>query len=138
MNTVAILPISNASGEKSYRAISGDKQSVGKTAGQALDALTTQLGKVEFRGLLIIDNFHDDQFFTREQQQRLSELMNIWRIARDQEQELPPEIQIELDNLVNLELNAATARTTFLAQQQNGLIIPKGGYNAKLSYLWFR
>jgi len=25
MNTVAILPISNASGEKSYRAISGDK-----------------------------------------------------------------------------------------------------------------
>ena len=138
MNTVAILPISNASGEKSYRAISGDKQSVGKTAGQALDALTIQLGKVEFRGLLIIDNFHDDQFFTREQQQRLSELMNMWRIARDQEQELPPEIQTELDNLVNLELNAATARTTFLAQQQNGLIIPKGGYNAKLSYLWFR
>ena len=138
MNTVAILPISNASGEKSYRAISGNKQSVGKTAGQALDALTIQLGKVEFRGLLIIDNFHDDQFFTREQQQRLSELMNMWRIARDQEQELPPEIQTELDNLVNLELNAATARTTFLAQQQNGLIIPKGGYNAKLSYLWFR
>ena len=138
MNTVAILPIWNASGEKSYRAISGNKQSVGKTAGQALDALTIQLGKVEFRGLLIIDNFHDDQFFTREQQQRLSELMNMWRIARDQEQELPPEIQTELDNLVNLELNAATARTTFLAQQQNGLIIPKGGYNAKLSYLWFR
>lgn len=138
MNTVAILPISNASGEKSYRAISGDKQSVGKTAGQALDALTIQLGKVEFRGLLIIDNFHGDQFFTREQQQRLSELMNIWRIARDQEQELSPEIQIELDNLVNLELNAATARSAFLAQQQNGLIIPKGGYNAKLSYLWFR
>ena len=137
MNTVAILPIWNASGEKSYRAISGNKQSVGKTAGQALDALTIQLGKVEFRGLLIIDNFHDDQFFTREQQQRLSELMNMWRIARDQEQELPPEIQTELDNLVNLELNAATARTTFSAQQQNGLIIPKGGYNAKLSYLWF-
>ena len=138
MNTVAILPIWNASGEKSYRAISGNKQSVGKTAGQALDALTIQLGELEFRGLLIIDNFHDDQFFTREQQQRLSELMNMWRIARDQEQELPPEIQTELDNLVNLELNAATARTTFLAQQQNGLIIPKGGYNAKLSYLWFR
>jgi hypothetical protein len=43
--------------------------------------------------------------------------MTIWRIARDQEQKLPPEIQIELDNLVNLELNAATARTAFLAQQ---------------------
>jgi hypothetical protein len=100
--------------------------------------LTIQLGEVEFRGLWIINNFHDDQFFTREQQQRLSELMNMWRIARDQEQELSPEIQIELDNIVNLELNAATARSAFLAQQQNGLIIPKGGYNAKLSYLWFR
>ncbi|MBS9391859.1 MAG: hypothetical protein HEQ29_01375 [Dolichospermum sp. LBC05a] len=117
MTTVAILPISNASGERSYRAIAGDKQSVGKTAGQALDALTTQLGEVEFRALLIIDNFHPDQFFTRDQQQRLSELMTMWRIARDQEQKLPPEIQIELDNLVNLELNAATARTAFLAQQ---------------------
>ena len=62
----------------------------------------------------------------------------MWRIARDQEQELSPEIQIELDNIVNLELNAATARSAFLAQQQNGLIIPKGGYNANLSYLWFR
>lgn len=117
MTTVAILPISNASGEKSYRAISGDKQSVGKTAGQALDALTTQLGEVEFRALLIIDHFHGDQFFTKEQQQRLSELMNMWKIARDQKQELSPEIQIELDNLVSLELNAATARTAFLAQQ---------------------
>ncbi|MFM5998360.1 MAG: hypothetical protein ACKPCI_23755 [Dolichospermum sp.] len=116
MTTVAILPISNASGEKSYRAISGDKQSVGKTAGQALDALTTQLGEVEFRALLIIDHFHADQFFSREQQQRLSELMNMWRIARDKAQELPVEIQIELDNLVSLELHAATARTAFLAQ----------------------
>ncbi|HLP88911.1 MAG TPA: hypothetical protein VK184_10025 [Nostocaceae cyanobacterium] len=69
MTTVAILPISNTSGEKSYCAIAGDKQGVGKTAGQALDALTTQLGEVEFRALLIIDNFQPDQFFTREQQQ---------------------------------------------------------------------
>ena len=49
MTTVAIVPTSNANGEKSYRAIAGDKQSVGKTA------LTTQLGEVEFRALLIID-----------------------------------------------------------------------------------
>jgi hypothetical protein len=48
MTTVEILPISDASGEKSYQAIAGDKQSVGKTAGQALDALTSQLGEDEF------------------------------------------------------------------------------------------
>jgi hypothetical protein len=117
MTTVAIVPTSNASGERSYRAIAGDKQSVGKTAGQALDALTTQLGEVEFRALLIIDNFHADQFFTNEQKQRLSDLMSMWRTARDQGQTLSPEIQIELDNLVNAELNAATARTASLARQ---------------------
>lgn len=57
MTTVAILPISDASGEKSYRAIAGDKHSVGKTAGQALDALTPQLGEMEFTGLLVIQSF---------------------------------------------------------------------------------
>lgn len=114
MTTVAILPISNASGEKSYRAIAGDKQSVGKTAGQALDALTTQLGDIEFGVLLVIQNFHPDKFFSTEQQQRLSELMTMWRTARAQGQTLPPEQQIELDNLVNTELNAATARTASL------------------------
>ncbi|MGM3305859.1 hypothetical protein ACSQ6I_07740 [Anabaena sp. WFMT] len=119
MTTVAILPISNSSGEKSYRAIAGDKQSVGKTAGQALDALTSLLGEVEFRAILIIDNFHPDQFFTSDQQQRLSELMSMWRTARDKEEILAPEIQMELDNLVNAELKAATARTASLAQQSS-------------------
>jgi hypothetical protein len=47
MTTVAIVPIS-VNGEKSYRAIAGDKHSVGKTAGQALDALTAQLDEIEF------------------------------------------------------------------------------------------
>jgi hypothetical protein len=40
MTTVSILPISGVSGEKSYRAIAGEKQCVGKTAGQALDGLS--------------------------------------------------------------------------------------------------
>lgn len=48
MTTVAILPTRDASGEKSYRVIAGDKHSVGKTAGQALDALTAQFGETEF------------------------------------------------------------------------------------------
>ena len=37
--------------------------------------------------------------------------MNMWRTARDEGNTLPPEIQTELDNLVNAELKAATART---------------------------
>lgn len=114
MTTVAILPISNANGEKAYRAITGDKQSVGKTAGQALDALTAQLGEAEFSALLIIQSFRPDSFFNADQQKRLSELMSLWQTARDQGQALPPEQQEELDTLVDAELKAATARTAAL------------------------
>ncbi len=116
MTTVAILPISDASGETSYRAIAGDKHSVGKTAGQALDALTVQLDEAEFSALLLIQSFRPDRFFSADQQKRLSELMSLWRLARDQEQSLLPEQQTELEGLIEAELKAATARTATLIQ----------------------
>jgi hypothetical protein len=47
--------------------------------------------------------------FSAEQQKRLSELMELWWIARDQGQDLPPDQQAELDSLVEAELKAATA-----------------------------
>ncbi len=119
MTTVAILPILDADGEKTYRAIAGDKHSIGKTAGQALDALTTELGEIEFSALLIIQNFSPDKFFSAKQQERLSELMSLWRSARDQGQALSPELQAELDTLVEVELRAATARTAALIQQES-------------------
>jgi hypothetical protein len=119
MTTVSILPISDANGERIYRAIAGDKQSTGRTAGEALDALTAQLEGDEFNALLVIQNFRPDWFFSVEQQKRLSELMSLWRAARDQGQTLPPEQQIELDSLVEVELKAATARTAILLQQLN-------------------
>lgn len=116
MTTVAILPVADANGEKSYRAVAGDKQSVGKTAGQALDALTNQLGETEFSALLVIQSFCPDSFFTAEQQEHLSELMDLWRAARDRGESLPPTQQAELDALVEAELKAATARTAALIQ----------------------
>jgi hypothetical protein len=119
MTTVAILPISDVNGEKSYRAIAGDKYSVGRTAGQALDALTAQLDEIEFSALLVIQSFRPDPFFSAEQQERLSELMTLWRLARDIGQELLPEQQVELDILVDIELRAATVRTAELMQQEN-------------------
>lgn len=69
------------------------------------------------RTLLIIQSFCPDWFFSAEQQQRLSNLMNLWRTARDEGQTLPPEQQTELDSLVDAELKAATARTAALVQQ---------------------
>jgi hypothetical protein len=119
MTTVAILPISNSGGEKSYRAIAGDKHSVGKTAGQALDELTAQLGEPEFSALLVIQSFHPDSLFNAEQQARLAELMQLWRLARDRGQSLQPEQQTELDALVEAELSAATARTATLMPTGN-------------------
>jgi glucuronate isomerase len=119
MTTVAILPESDPRGQKFYRAIAGKLQATGKTAGEALDALTAQLEDSEFIALLIIQNFRPDHFFTAEQQQRLSELMSLWRTARDQNHTLSPTQQAELDNLVEVELNAATHRTESLIEQLN-------------------
>ncbi|MGB3205271.1 MAG: hypothetical protein WBB28_09800 [Crinalium sp.] len=119
MTTVAILPVLDSNGVKIYRAIAGDKQSTGKTAGEALDALTTQLKSDQFNTLLVIQSFRPDWFFSAEQQQRLSELMNLWRTARDIGQTLSSEQQTELNTLVEAELKAATARTAALLQQLN-------------------
>lgn len=118
MTTVAILRISDANGEKSYRAVAGDKHSIGQTAGQALDALTDQLGEADFSALLVIQNCRPDALFTADQQQRLSDLMRLWRSARDQGRELLPEQQVELKQLVETELRAATARTNALTHQK--------------------
>ena len=122
MATVAILPVADANGERLYRAVAGDKQSTGKTAGEALDALTALLEGDEFSTLLIIQSFRPDWFFSAEQQQRLSELMNLWRTTRDRRQSLPPEQQAELDSLIEAEMKAATARTAALVQQRGSLM----------------
>ena len=117
MTTVAILPVFNTNGEKSYRAIAGDRQSVGTTAGQALDGLTTLLGETNFSALLIIQSFNPDELFTAEQQKQLSELMNLWRAARDRGETLSSQQQAELESLVEAELKAATFRTSALVKQ---------------------
>jgi hypothetical protein len=119
MTTISILPITDESGNLSYRAISaernsegtaGNQQTIGKTAGQALDALLLQLGQSSSSLSLLIQTFQPDPFFTAAQQQRLSELMELWRTARDQGQLLSPQEQAELDALVNAELQATQQR----------------------------
>jgi hypothetical protein len=119
MTTVAILPISDPNGERLYRAVAGDKQSTGKTAGQALDALSIQLETEEPSTMLIIQSFQPDSLFNAERQQRLTELMNLWRTAQNQGQEISPDYQAELDTLVEAELKAAITRSVALGQQLN-------------------
>ncbi|MHC5824910.1 MAG: hypothetical protein ACYT04_55970 [Nostoc sp.] len=43
----------------------------------------------------------------------------MWRLGRDHGQALPPELQAELDTLVEAELKAARARTAALIQQES-------------------
>jgi hypothetical protein len=97
--------------------VAGEKQSVGATAGQALDALTAQLGEPQTTTLVVVQSLQPDSFFTAEQQQRLAELMPRWRAARDSGIPFPPDEQAELDALVEAELRAAAERSAALARQ---------------------
>ena len=68
MTKVAILPVPSETGEVSYCAVAGDKHSQGKTAGEALDALTPQLSVAESGTLIIVQNLRPDRYFTADQQ----------------------------------------------------------------------
>ena len=57
MTTITILPEKN----DSYRAVAGDKESTGRTAGEALDALTLQLEDEEGGTLVIVQNRKADR-----------------------------------------------------------------------------
>jgi len=115
MTKVAIVPIPTEQGALSYRAIAGEKHAQGKTAGEALDALTAQLSTDEASTLIIVQTLRPDHFFTAAQQQRLDALMARWRTARDQGATLPADEQTELEALFSAELQASAARAAALA-----------------------
>jgi hypothetical protein len=114
MTKVAIVPEPTQSGKRAYRAIAGNQQSIGKTAGEALDALTASLSQEEAGTLVVVQHHRPDRFFTAEQQARLEDLMSKWRAARDAGSSLPAEEQVELDSLVEAEVRAAGERTAAL------------------------
>lgn len=115
MTNVAIMPIPTEQGDLSYRAIAGEKHAQGKTAGQALDALTLQLSEDEASTLVIVQSLRPDRFFTDIQQHRLTALMARWRTQRDKGSALPPAEQAELEALIAAELKASAARAATLA-----------------------
>lgn len=117
MTRVAILPVPTATGGVVYHAIAGEKQSHGKTAGEALDALAPQLSGEETGTLVIVQHLRPDRFFGAEQQQRLAELMERWRAARDAGTSLPAAEQAELEGLIAEELRASANRTSALLHE---------------------
>lgn len=116
MTTVAILPVETKTGSRSYQAFSGRCFADGSTAGQALDALSQQFPDLDAEPVIVVQRFQPDQFFTAVQQQRLLELMQQWRDARDKNGVLAPAKQAELDALVDAELVASGQRAAAVAQ----------------------
>lgn len=110
MTRVAILSVPVEYGGLSYYAIAGQKRSFGHTAGEALDSLTAQLTLEEAGTLVIVQSRQPDRFFSARQQQQLGELMARWRTARDQGRSLSADEQAELEQLVDMELEASAAR----------------------------
>jgi hypothetical protein len=116
MNTITIFPENPHAPSPRFRAVAGEKQSVGATAGEALDALTAQLGQPQATTLVVVQPMQPDALFTAEQQQRLAELIARWRAAWDAGAPFSPTEQAELDALVEAELRAAVQRSANLAQ----------------------
>jgi hypothetical protein len=115
MTSVSILPVPGREGEVSYQAVAGTRHSEGRTAGEALDALTAQLPEEAAGTLVVVQSRRPDSYFTSDQQERLAALMERWRGARDRGGVLPAEEQAELDALVEAELTAAAQRAAALA-----------------------
>lgn len=113
MTTVVVSP-SNQNG-KGFQAVAGEKESFGKTVGQAIDALTQQLENGDTDTLVIVQRFQPDEFFSADQQKRLGHLMQKMRDARDLGKRLPQEEWTELESLVEAELEGSARRAEKIA-----------------------
>src|SRR5205823_437837 len=89
--------------ERAFRAVTGRRQAAGRTAAEAIDALTSQLSADEIDTLIVVRNIGPDQFFTASQRKRLEQLMASWRSARDAGTPLSPGDQAELETLIDSE-----------------------------------
>ncbi len=86
-----------------FRATAGEKEAVGRTMGEALDALTADWGEEMRETAILIQRFGPDAFFSQAQQDRMQELLVRRAILTQQERQ-------ELEFLVVAELDATVAR----------------------------
>lgn len=115
MTSIAIFPEQIGQSSAGFVALGGNCQSFGRTAGEALDAITAQMGENAASTLVVIQHMRGDSFFSEAQRTRLGELMRVWRIARDRGESLSECEQAELQDLINTELIASGRRAAHLA-----------------------
>ncbi len=119
LQTIEIYRESGKHRNKSYRAIRGQQQAEGKTAGQALDSLEKMLATCgeSANSLIILQRFQPDVLFPKIEQIRLQALMSRFHEAINQDAELTAKERTELEQLIDAEWVAAIVRTaTILAQ----------------------
>jgi predicted Zn-dependent protease with MMP-like domain len=104
MTSIAIRTDQKETGERWFRAIAGDRQSIGRTMGEALDALTAEWGDNIQETIVLIQRFQPDQYFTQAQYDRMQALLARRPV-------LTPEERAELEDLIDAEVDATVART---------------------------
>ncbi len=114
MTKVAVYHESADPESMPFRAVSGRNQAMGRTAGEALDALAAQLPQEDADTLVIVRNMSPDRFFSAGQRRRLEELMALRREAIATNSLLTAQQEAELEQLVDAEVRAATDRATAL------------------------
>jgi len=118
MTAVTIVRAEPSENDEKYFAISLGKkvQSIGRTAGAALDALNVRLSATASGTLIIVQRQEPDAYFTEAQINRLRELM-----ARStSESGLTLEEEAERDALIEAEFLASAQRTEVLADTVGG------------------
>jgi hypothetical protein len=110
MTRVTVLRDRVDDGAVTYRAVGGHTQAMGRTAGEAVDALAAQLPEDQTRTLIIVCDLRPDRFFPPDRRRRLDELMVRWRAERDSGSGLPADERAELERLVDEEVQAAGER----------------------------
>jgi hypothetical protein len=100
-----------------YRAVARGSSAAGRTAGEALDALASQLTQEEVETLVIVRSMSPDRFFSAEQRRRLEELMALRRQALALNSSLGADEQTELQQLVDAEVKATTTRAAALLDE---------------------
>jgi len=104
MPSIAIRTEHDQAGMPQFRAVAGNRQSVGRTMGEALDALTADWGETLQETAVLIQRFQPDAYFTAAQHCRMQELLS--RRTR-----LTAVERAELETLIDAELDATVART---------------------------
>jgi len=117
MTTVAVLHEPGGVESTPFRAISGSRQAMGRTAGEALDALSAQLPAEATETLVIVRELKADRFFGAEHGRLLKDLMILREQALAGRGTWTPENAADLERLVEMELHAATERAEALARE---------------------